>query len=413
MGLTVATLGGNVVTDARLTIPAWGLSWHDVSIDGEVTLSGRVTLVVADLTIQGTVQSGGPAAGRSFYRVVAGAGGWGKTLPAKSYVNDAGVKLSTVLGDAAAASGETLDLTSFDTSTRLGPAFVRPAGPACRVLELVAPSAWYVGEDGLTRLGARPASTLTSTAARTSQLDLARGTLELASETIAGILPGLVVDGLTVLDVEHAVSKDGLRSKVWGKQGGAASRRLSAMRKIVDQMDPDRKFRGVSEYRVINQTGERLNLQAVRASTGMPDLGLVFVRPGVPGAKASHTLGAKVLVGFVDADETRPVVLGFVDADDGFFLPISSSFDATTSVTIGASAGTVNVGAAPAPVAKSAAVLTSLTAIETWVTALNSALAAAPDPAHVATAMVTPTSTLVTALATEAAVTPTTVLKGT
>ena len=126
---------------------------------------------------------------------------------------------------------------------------------------------------------------LSASAARTSQLDLAKGTLTLASDTIANILPGITVDGLTAIDVEHTLSlKDGLRSKLWGKSGASsASRRLDAFRAIFDALDPDRQFRGITEYRCVTQEGERLNLQAVRVSTGMPDLGRVYVRPGISG----------------------------------------------------------------------------------------------------------------------------------
>lgn len=410
MGLTTAaiTLGGNKCTDARIAIPAWGASYADVAVDGEVTLSGAVTLTIADLAVQMTVLSGGPAAGRSFFRLVAGAGGWGKSLPRRSYSNDAGVKLATVLGDAATAVGETLDPTTIDQSARLGSYFVRPAGLAGQLLEQLSPNAWYVGEDGKTRLGARPTSTLTATATATTQVDLARGTVTLASETIAGILPGLVVDGLTAVDVEHEASlKGGLRSRIWGKQGGGASRRLAALRAIIDQLDPDRAFRGIYEYRIVTQAGERLNLQTVRVSTGMPDLERVVVRPGVPGCKATHTLGSRVLVGFVNADPGAPVVLAFEDAE-------GPGFDALTSIFIGPTAPVVSVGALPEPLAQSPALLTVLDAIATWMGALNTALAApGATIGTIATAMSPATTTVDTAITTGHASIPTTVLKAT
>ena len=84
-------------------------------------------------------------------------------------------------------------------------------------------------------------------------------------------------------------------------------------------------FRGVFEYRVVTQSGERLNLQPVRVSLGMPDLQRVYVRPGVPGVKAMHTLGSRVLVGFVDQDEGNPAVLAFEDAEGSGFIPLSLS----------------------------------------------------------------------------------------
>jgi hypothetical protein len=319
-----ATINGNRITEARVSIPAWGASYCDVAIEGEVSITGKATVVVSDLTIVGTVLSGGPGQGRSFFRIVAGAGGWGKVVAKKSYANDAGVKLSLVLGDAAAAVGETLDTSTVDQSARLGSAFTRPEGPACRVLEMVAPSAWYVGEDGKTRLGARPATKPNFKFSQTDRIDLARGYVEVASDSVAQVLPGASIARLTAVDVEHEWSiSAGLRSRVYGAQGTGTSRRLSALRAIVDQLDPLRKFRGVYEYRIVQQHGNRLDLQCVRVSTGMPDLLRVPVRPGVPGTSAIYALGSRVAVGFLDADPGRPYVHSFEDPDGaGFLAPI-------------------------------------------------------------------------------------------
>lgn len=320
--IATASLAGNRVVDACSTIPAWGASYHDVVLDKEVTLSGKVVFTLADLLVKGTVLSGGPAITQSFYRVVSGAAGWGKTIPKRSYANDIGIKLSTVLGDAASECGETIDPSTVDPKVTLGPSWVRKEGPACRLLEQLSPNAWFVGEDGVTRLGKRPAGKLSSPATRTTQVDLARGTVTLASESIVNILPGLVVNGLEAIDVEHEYSAKGaLRSKIWGRRGVGNSRRLAALRVILDQLDPDRAFRGLYEYRIVTQEGERLNLQPVRVSTGMPDLRRVFVRPGIPGVSALYSLGARVVVGFVDADPARPVVLAFEDAEGNGFLP--------------------------------------------------------------------------------------------
>ncbi len=322
MGLSDSFLNGNKVTDARVTIPAWGASYADVTLDGEISLSGPVTLQIADLSLSCTVLAGGPAKGRSFFRLVAGAGGWGKELPARSYANDAGVKLATVLNDAAGEVGEIFDQTTIDQSARLGPYFTRPADQACRLLEQLSPGAWYVREDGKTCLGQRPAGTLAATATATSQVDLAKGTVTIASDTIASVLPGVVVSGLTAVDVEHEItSKGGLRTTIWAQQGAGMSRRLAAWRALDEQLDPLRAFRGFYEYRVVTLNGNRLNLQPVRVSTGMPNLQNVVMRPGVAGCNPTTMLGSRVVVGFVNADPTRPVVLAFEDPDGPGFSP--------------------------------------------------------------------------------------------
>jgi hypothetical protein len=72
----------------------------------------------------------------------------------------------------------------------------------------------------------------------------------------------------------------------------------------------------------VTQEGERLNLQPVRVSLGMPDLLRVPVRPGVAGARADVALGSTVLVSFVNADPARPVVVGFEAPDGQGFAPL-------------------------------------------------------------------------------------------
>lgn len=319
MGLS--TLNGHRVTSARATIPAWGRWYADVSIDVEATLTGAATLKIADLTLVGTVLTGGPAKGRSHFRIVAGAGGWGRTLPRKSYTNDAGVKLATVLGDAAKEAGEMLDLGAR-SADRVGPNWVRDDGPASRLLEQLASESWYIDEAGVTRLGRRPTVRYALPSTH-GPLDLARRTVTIAAESIATILPGVVVEGIEACDVEHEVTPDGLRSTIWGATSTGPSRSLAAIGAILDQHDPFRKYRGQYEYRVVLRSDKRLDLQPVRVSTRMPDLRRVMIRPGVPGFEAEAAIGSRVLVGFVDADPSRPVVLAFEDSEGEGFVPDS------------------------------------------------------------------------------------------
>jgi hypothetical protein len=343
----MSTLNGNKITSARVTLPEWGCWYADVSIDGEVALTGRVSLVVADLTLSGTVLSGGAAIGRSSFRIVGGAGGWGKALLKKSYANDAGVKISTILGDAASEAGETIAITADD---RVGPAWTRAAGPAVDSLNSVAERAWYVDEVGTTRLGKRVSSTLGTNVTRVVPVDRARGKVVLAAESIAKVLPGVVVDGMAAVDVVHELTPGGgLRSTVWGAQVASP---IDALGSLLRQLDPDRAFRGLTEYRVVTLEGARLNLQPVRVSSGMPDLRRVPVWPGVGGCQSTPTLGTRVLVGFIDSDQARPFVAAFEDEDGEGFVPVLLSLAKgvlpaarlTDTVQAGPFAGTITSG---------------------------------------------------------------------
>ena len=315
--MSTATLNGIACTSVSVHLPAWGLWFADCSLDREAALSGRVDLLVADLTLRGAIVSGGSWQGRSSYRIVGGTGGWCKPLPPKAYVNDAGVKISTVLTDAATECGETIEGAPAGV---VGLAFDRLSGPASAVLNLVCPQSWYVGEDGLTRFGRRSSYTVPSTVARTA-VDTSGGYVELASDSIAKLLPGAIVDGATAVDVVHRLDGGKLRSTLWSSAFGPTTKRLLAWSKLIEQMRPFERYRGVWEYRVAFRSGDRLDLQAATSRFGLPDLRAVRVRPGVAGCKASVQLGSLVLVAFVNADPSRPCVVGFDEPESPGFAP--------------------------------------------------------------------------------------------
>jgi hypothetical protein len=315
--VTVASLESVPVSRARVQVPAYGLWWADVDLQDPEELSGGVTLQLADLTLVGTIVSGGVHAGRASYRIVGGAGGWGAPLVARGYSDDAGVRVGTVVGDAAAEVGETVEGVP---EVRLGPHYARAAAPATRVLHDVAPSAWWVGLDGVTRFGAREVVTYDGDATRT-RTDPAVGVIELAVETLAGLEPGVEVDEFgPATDVEYRLDAARLTAAVYSSPR-ATSRRVAALQRLVDALDPRRAYRGLFEFRVVTQSGERLNLQPVRLATGLSDLERVPVRPGMAGLRATVALGSHVLVGFIDADPSRPAVVAFGAPDDPGWAP--------------------------------------------------------------------------------------------
>lgn len=301
--MSLATLNGASVTRARVHAPAWGRWWADLDLAEPVALSGAAGLVVAGQAMAGTIVSGGAANGRAAYRVVGGGGGWGRTLPAKPYNDDAGTSLRTVLSDAAAEAGETL---SDVPATLLGPHYARHAGPASALLNLLAPQNWYVDFAGVTRIGQRAATTYAGTAPRVRVDPLAQ-VIDLAVDSIAGLVPGVQVDGMRpATDVEFNLDPKRLTARVY-YAAAPLSRSLEAQRKILELLDPRARYRGTFEYRVVTQSGERLNLQPVYAAAKMPDLANVPVRLA-PGIKAQHLPGSLVVVAFADADPSRPFV---------------------------------------------------------------------------------------------------------
>jgi len=343
--MTIATIDGNACSRARVHLPSWGVWYADLDVVGAVALSGAVTIAIGAATYAGTIVVGGVYEGRSAYRVAGGAHGWRTAIAGHSYVNDLGVKRASIVTDAAAACGEDIDTAGLVGA--IGPAYVRAADLASRVLDDAAPRAWYVGVEGTTRFGARTATTITTDAPRV-RVDPAAGMITIAPDPadVAALVPGVSLDGATAVDVQIDVdAESGLRATLYSSPWGA-SRRSNAWRAIVRAIVPEARWNGAHEYRVVALESDsgRLALQAVRTVRGMPDLRFVRVRPGIAGASCDPMLGSLVLVTFVDSDPARPVVVAFDDEDAPGFVPTAAALDATASVTIGASATLTTIG---------------------------------------------------------------------
>lgn len=212
-----ATLNGNKVTAATVHLPYFGIWTADVSIDQAVALHGQVSLVLGDITLVGTVNRGGSYAGAATYGIVGGYLGWQSTVAPRSYTHNVGVKLSTVLSDAAAEVGERL---SLGADAVLGPFYTRQSAPAVRLLNSLAVTGWYVGTDGVTRTGARTSKTITSKFDVISA-DPSLGKAMVATESLIDVVPGNVANvglatPITISNVVHSVSKGSLRTELWG-----------------------------------------------------------------------------------------------------------------------------------------------------------------------------------------------------
>lgn len=339
--MSSARLNGTACSIARVQCGDWGTWWADCTLTDptEIAAGATVQLLFADLTLSGTVVSGGAFEGRAAYRVAGGRGGWGKPIESRAYLDDSGVSASLVLEDAARDAGETItDLPS----TLLGAHFTRLEGTASAALNLLAPRAWRVDFDGITRIGKRPTTTYTGTAPRT-HVDRNAAVIELATETLAGLVPGVSIDGSApATDVEFSITANRITARVWA--ASRSSRALSAIERAVLSLFPDLKYRGAYEFRIVSQSGERLNLQPVRSATSMPDLPNVPVRPGMAGLKAQHLPGALVVVQFLDADGSRPIVTGFDDADAPGWMPLEIDIGGPGALGIALLGDTVQAG---------------------------------------------------------------------
>lgn len=332
-----AHIAGNPLASATIHVPWSGAWFADVVFLDAPELSGSVDLVVGDVTFRGTIDARftGTRGQELRARIVGGAAGWGAQVPAKSYVNDQGVRALLVAQDAAREAGETLGAASPSASS-LGAYYVRQAGPASQALEDVIGSAsWWVEYDGTTTIGARSTTAAREGTFEVLEYDALGRLVTLGADDVSAIRVGSILSGgildasQTVRDLEIRVTAEAVRFIAWtGQPTGARGRLEGAFRELVARATADR-LHGVYRYRVARRVADRLELQAINPALGLPDLGPTPMWPGVAGVHAELSLGAEVLVSFIDGDRTQPVVAGFVGKGGPGFVP--------TRIDVGAS----------------------------------------------------------------------------
>jgi hypothetical protein len=341
----MSTLGGITASKAGLYWPRTGKWSAEVELVEPAVLAGPVVLSIGDLVLVGTIVRGGPVEGHARYLVEGGAGGWRTTIPAKAYRNDLGVKLSTILKDAAAAAGERVELGA-DRS--VGSAYVRPAGPAGDVLTALA-GPWWIDEAGTTQVRPRPSPPVV-VPFRLVAWDRAKAIREIASEAIAPFVPGalLAVPGAAIetieevrIDVDHAATRLHVRT-----QGAAPAPLLASGRALLGRIIRREIAKlGIVvsyEYRVVSQAGPYVDLQAARKAAGLPDLRRVLARP-MSGYSVTYTPGSLVLVAFVEGDEARPFIAFGGEVGASGTVPLTATVDAEQLVQLAHGSDSLNV----------------------------------------------------------------------
>lgn len=337
-----ATLNGIQCNAADVWIPRSGVPFATVSISngGPFAEGARVTLAVAGLSLSCTVVGAGSRGGVQEYELAGGAGGWGTTIPASAipngYRNDAGVRLSTVARDLAAAVGESLAAVPVALDRSLGMHFLlgaeQHAGAALSLLcsspERAPVLPWYVANNGVTNIGARqalPAVTRTEV-----DRDTLGTWVAFAEEDASVLMPGATYEGRAIGGLEIRVTSRGIQERVYLEEaalGGRVSTFVSELRRwVLDLLRPLFLSRGIYAYRVTRIVGTRYDAVPVRSRWAKPIDGL-YLWPGAAGHHARPKVGSTVLVSFVDADPGQPVVVGFQPLDGSLGLPQLATFN--------------------------------------------------------------------------------------
>jgi hypothetical protein len=338
-----ASVGGHAVTSLRACVPSAGAWFVDADLPEHVALSGSVEVKIGALSMRGVVapEFSGAFAQASKVRVVAGAGGWARAVGPLHYHADNGVKARTIADDAARGVGETIG-TFAPTSALVGIDFVRAAGPASRVLEqLLGEVPWWVDCAGVTHAGPRPPTEVTGPY-EVLQVDPRARTVSLALEDPTAIGIGSTLRArldapLVVRELELVVSAGALRATAWcGGEQSSAGRIARSLRAIVrEEIARELGIVGAHEYRLVQMSTDRVELQAVRKRDGLPDTLPISMWPGVAGAWADLSPGTHVLVEFTAGDPTQPRVVAFAPLGADAWRPARLMFDVTAHIALG------------------------------------------------------------------------------
>lgn len=322
-----ASANGFQIVSGSLLIPLVGAWTADVVLATADALTGQVEVVLGNLTLLGTVYRSDPYGGQTRARLVGGYGGWRTTIPPQGYGTSSGVKLSTVIGDAAAACGEQISIFADIT---IGQAFAR-----CAFVESVASdvlwqmialgymSAWRVDPAGVTQTGPWPMTAAQTPFIPTDQRP-DEGVIVIATEDYASWMPGctfshpLLAEAYTSAGVQYVWTNDGdFRFEVLTATAGArgfTDRVLGPLQQVVQQVVAPLRFFGRYAYTISNPSSTSIGGSPRDTTLGLPEF-----QGGIPltgDSLASYTppSGSTAHVMFLDGDPTQPIAV-WTEAD--------------------------------------------------------------------------------------------------
>lgn len=332
--LQAVTVNGKQAQSLHVHVPRVGPWFCDAKLVDDAP-SGAATIQIEGFTLQGTVepQHSGNFALTGTARIIGGAGRWGSRLTATAERNDAGIRASTIALSVAKQIGENLaDFTGGQQV--LGVKYVRESTTASAILEDVARGApWWVDFAGVTHVGPRTTQPAKAGAITLLEYDTSIGLATLTLDELNDIQIGTIITDerldtpITVGAYEIIVKPDSIRVLAWC---GAVAQTpiIDAFRAMIKRAG-DGKIYGKYKYRVTRLDVNRVNVQAVSKSDGLPDILSVAMVPGIAGAYAKLALGAIVYIEFIAGDRADPEITGFAGRGQPGFLPQNLLLGAT------------------------------------------------------------------------------------
>jgi hypothetical protein len=304
-------------------------------------------------------------------RIVGGAGGLGNVATARAFAQP-GVFVRDVVNALMADSGETLSPTADQgfLSLSLGGWFItpRPVGQCIQTLVDIVNRQqgtaynWRVLADGTVWFGQEswPSASGTFDILRQRPEDAA---WELGVES-PFVMPGTTLDAVgQVGRVEHYVSKNRIRQRVWSYISGEDRGLPGAIRAIVKQQTAGVDYLGLYEATVISQSADGSTLDVQPIDTRFAGSQRLENRWGIPGFSAQVVPGATVIMAFKSGDPSQAFVHSWKNGAS--LLSVTFTDQAGDSITLANGQVTVKVANATVVTASPSSVALGVNPIKT------------------------------------------------
>jgi hypothetical protein len=310
-----ALVNGRGAFWGELRIPRIG-AWEadfGVSRDGAEELTGTAAIEIGGRAWKGRVWRSGENVGVIYLRIVGGAGGLSRVVPAKSYQ---GVPLSLPVSDLLAEVGETLspasDMPLLASVVTQWTRTEGTAGACLRSILAQAAGVWRVLADGTVWIGREtwPESALTEYT-YCQQVPNA-GAIEVFAAEPA-IYPGEVFRGRRVSVVAHRIEAQTVRTRILWEEDQEVDRLKSGLLAVIRSAFPQIDYLAGYGCRVVAQNADG-SLELVPDDPRIPGLSNVPIRYGVPGVKATVSPGARVLLEFSGGNPAAPFATAWESA---------------------------------------------------------------------------------------------------
>jgi hypothetical protein len=304
----IGTANGRAILRAAIHVPRVGV-WHaDVEVEGEEddAITGSVDLEFEGITWSGTVRRGGVDNGRIVLLVVGGAGGLERELDPKYYVDaTSALPLDDIirecgesLSSSSAAEARSMQLARWTRRRERG-------GVSLADLASALGLDWRVLPDGEVWVGteAWSAATLEHDVIH---VDPARD-YRLLGVDAPTLVPGTTLDGRRVGYVLHTIDPRSVRSEVWldPSEGRLSDRPKRWLERFLDRVLRRVDRTALYPARVVQQSADG-TLEVQIDDQRWSSLTKVPIRPFVPGATIKVAGGARVLIGWEEADPRKP-----------------------------------------------------------------------------------------------------------